>query len=162
MSHCRLLSPRIRKQSSVKCATTDSNICVVLFWCCKYSLTTDFWLCTHLEGQTKYFRFHNEKTLHLNLLQYSRRHIYIILFVYNKLRAWECVDETRSCYLIFRACCLGIQFWELIITNDFDETLLKKFRMTTSISDAVKWDRSIGWSGFMLSIARSHVFFNVH
>ncbi len=50
--------------------------------------------------------------------------LYIIIFVCNKLRASECADETRLCYLIFGACCLGTQFWELIITK------LKHFRMT--------------------------------
>ncbi len=39
-------------------------------------------------------------------------------------------DITQSCYLILGACCLGTQFWELIITKHFDETLLKHFRMT--------------------------------
>ncbi len=56
--------------------------------------------------------------------------VYNIYFEYNKLRASEHGDETRSCYVIFRACCLGTQFWELIITKHFDETLLKHFRMT--------------------------------
>ncbi len=52
------------------------------------------------------------------------------MFVYNKLRASERADETLSCYLISGACCLGTQFWELIITKHFDETLLKHFKLT--------------------------------
>ncbi len=44
--------------------------------------------------------------------------------MYNNLRASERADETQSC------CCLGTQFWELILTKHFDENLLKNLKMT--------------------------------
>ncbi len=57
----------------------------------------------------------------MNLLQWEKA-LYIIMFVYNKLRASERADEMQSCYLIFASLLFGnAEFWELIIWS----TLLK-------------------------------------
>ncbi len=71
-------------------------------------------------------KYHKEK---MYLLQ-QEKSLYIIICVYNKQWATECADDTRSCYFTFSACYLGTQFWELIIMEHFDKTLLKHFRMT--------------------------------
>ncbi len=59
------------------------------------------------------------------LLQLEKA-LYIIIFVYNKLRASEHADEKLTFYLIFTC---WEQFWEFILTKHFDEALLKHFRM---------------------------------
>ncbi len=57
--HWRLLF-QVQEIILRKMRCTQSNIWTVLEQCCKYNLTTDFYLCPLLEAQTKYFCFHNE------------------------------------------------------------------------------------------------------
>ncbi len=62
--HCRLtLLFQVQEIVLHKMRCTQSNIWTVLEQCCKYNLTTDFYLYCLLEAQTKYF--HNE-TQHLH------------------------------------------------------------------------------------------------